>query len=493
MKNLFELLKRVSENTPNKEAIITENKTYSYQEYYENALYIANFLQDKIQGNHPTIVLVDDSEYDLFAFMAVLSLGKIYVPVNVNLSQDKIMERIESIDASLILSTVDVDFVESINVKKLFDEEDGIKDKLSAAGLPNQRVDAAFGIYTSGSTGKPKLVIKSHASILSMCEVFTETFGFKEEDIFANQIAFEFDGSLKSIYLSLYNSASMVLIKAKHFSTPKKVIDLIIESKANILIWSTFALRVFQSFKVFKYKKLENIDRVMFSGEAIPRKTIEYWQENLDTSYVNLYAPTEVSFNCTYHEIKKDDNYDKIPIGKPFKKNQILIVDENLKEEETGKAGEILVSGVALAMGYYNDEELTKQKFIHLSTADDKNTIFYRTGDYGYLDNDGNYYIMGRKDNQIKRYGYRIELEEIDLAIQNIGGVSLATSVYDYSNQAIFAMVEAEITEAELMAQLKEKLPKYMMPRRVFVVDKMPLTANGKIDRKQIKKEIMER
>ncbi len=482
MKNLFDLLEKAAKQSPKKIAIISEDRIYTYEEYYKYSLSMARYISANFhEKSEPILVLVNDSEYELFAFLGILATGRMYIPISSTYKIEDIRKIKEKIGASLLL--------DEAKIREILGEEWEEKVSINSNLNPstslvtiresNSSDEPAFAMMTSASTGEAKLCLKTHRSILDMCEVFNESFDFSSEDIFINITSFAFDTSLKSIYLALYNTATLLLINPRDFTTPKKLIDTVNKHGGNILFSSVFAMNLLEKFKAFSYKSMPSLNKVLFSGEKIPAKTLKYWQENIPVTYVNLYAPTEYSFNLTYHIIKSDENYDNIPIGKAFKGSDILIVDEELNEV---KQGELLISGLGLAKGYLADEAKTREKFIRLG---DK--IYYLTGDYAYLGDDGNYYFLGRKDNQIKHYGYRIELEEIELVLSDLADIEEVACIYDENRKEILAIINTDLSETELRTQVSRILPKYKQPKKLLKSDNLPRTINGKIDRKKLK------
>ena len=200
---------------------------------------------------------------------------------------------------------------------------------------------------------------------------------------------------------------------------------------------------------------------------------------------MNLYGPTEVTCNCLYHIIDRDRAYDEgIPLGVAFPNRQVLLVGEDGSlVTEPGATGEILVRGVSLALGYVGDEERTAAVFtqnpLHRRFPD----RVYRTGDLGAYSDAGELFYRGRKDNQIKHQGHRVELEEVDLAIEVVPGVTRCRCVYDKEKKRLIAFYEGTAEAAALRAHALETLPPFMMPTKILPIEAMPLTKNGKVDR----------
>ena len=221
----------------------------------------------------------------------------------------------------------------------------------------------------------------------------------------------------------------------------------------------------------------------------MPIKHIKQWIEHLpNANFVNLYGPTEITCNCTYHVVDKKLNYSsKIPIGKPFENEAVFLIDEKNQEiKEKEKTGEICVKGNALALGYYNNLEQTKEKFIQNPLNNKYIEKIYLTGDLGYYNENNELVFVGRKDFQIKHQGHRIELEEIENEIEKIEHVERACCVYEEERKKIYAFYIGNIEKSKIHDILKKVLPVYMIPNIMEKLEKFPMNKNGKIDRKAL-------
>lgn len=515
MRNLFELLQKAAEVQPDKIAICSEDRKYTYRQYYQYALQIAGALKKRnFPCDRPVLVIVDEKPEDLFAFMAVLRLGMFYVPVGSGMPLSRMQEIIRIYEISCILSTLESPLPNSLSISDLMEEgareadegtsgpkrpadEEGLdgggKSGLSICAAGGElRTRPAFGMFTSGSTGIPKLVLKSHQSILNMCDNFVETFGFGEDNVYGNQVSLEFDSSIKSIFLSLANMSTILLIPQTYFMFPKLLVDMLNRFRADCLIWSTYALKLLAKMKVFKTESLPYVRKVLFSGEIMPIPVIRYWMEHLDADFYNVYAPTECSFNCTYYEVPRviPEEQNSLPIGRAIAGHQVLVVDSDLQNAAPNREGEIYILGDGLALGYYGDAEKTAEVFVQNPVQSKYPEIAYRTGDVGYYDEDGILHFVGRADYQIKYLGYRIELGEIEGAIYKHPEVQGCACVYDRARQKIVAFIEGEAEIDSVHQTLERILPKYMIPREMRKKERLPLNRNHKIDRKKLLQEL---
>ena len=347
--------------------------------------------------------------------------------------------------------------------------------------------------FTSGSTGVPKGVVVGHKSVIDFIEEFTEVFSITENDIMANQAPFDFDVSVKDIYSGIYKGAEVCLIPREYFSNPTVLMDYLVETKATILIWAVSAMCFVSIMNGFDYKVPDTIRKVMFSGELMPVKQLNKWKKYLaNTQYVNLYGPTEITCNCTYHIL--DREYDKnevIPIGVPFKNEKVFLLDEEDKlVTESNLEGEICVSGTCLAIGYFKDKEKTDRVFVQNPVNNRYYERIYRTGDLAKYNEYGEIGFLSRKDFQIKHMGQRIELGDIEVSAMSIEGVQRACSIYDHKHKKIYLFYVGEIEKEDLSENMHDKLPIFMIPSKTIKLDEFPLNKNGKIDRKKLEEYI---
>lgn len=340
--------------------------------------------------------------------------------------------------------------------------------------------------FTSGSTGTPKGVAVGHASVIEFIGEFTRVFGINESDVLANQAPFDFDVSVKDIYSGLLTGARVQLIPRDYFSNPTVLMDYLADNGVTTLIWAVSAMCFVSIMNGLEYRLPDKIKRIMFSGEIMPVKHLNKWRSFLpDATYVNLYGPTEITCNCTYHILDHEfENDEPIPIGTPFSNEKVFLLDErDCVVMDTDTEGEICVGGSCLALGYYRDREKTDSVFVQNPANKRFYERIYRTGDLGKYDKDGNLIYTSRKDFQIKHMGQRIELGEIEAAAMAYDGVTRACCIYDTKKKRIMLFYTGEGEKKEVTSALQQKLPQYMVPGRTVQLDEMPLNKNGKIDR----------
>lgn len=502
MKNVLEYLESTAENYKEKVAVIEEDKRCSYLELVENSKRVGTKLAELSIERKPVAILMEKGINALYSFFGTIYAGGFYVLLNPELPISRLQKIIEVLECKVII-TDDLHFElaqEISDTYKILKLEELLQAEINEDNLKLIRkqsldVDPLYANFTSGSTGVPKGVVVSHRSVIDFINVFTEKFSINEEDIIGNQAPFDFDVSVKDIYSCLKTGATLLIIPRKLFMAPTKLLDYITENNTTTLIWAVSALCLVTTFHALEYKTPNTINKVMFSGEIMPLKHIREWIKYLPKAmYVNLYGPTEITCNCAYHIVDNSIPYEKqIPTGQAFDNEQIILLDENDREvTQKNKTGEICVKGTALALGYYNNLQKTNEQFVQNPLNNKYLDMIYRTGDMGYIGDDENLYFSGRKDFQIKHQGHRIELEEIQIAMEKIDKIQRACCLYHEEKSKIYGFYIGNITKQEIHEELKKTLPIFMIPNVFMQIDEFPLTKNGKIDR-NILKEMMKK
>ncbi len=496
MKNITEYLRIATKKNPNKIAVIDEHGKYSYKELETYSKKVATFLIKEKAVRVPVIVFMEKNMKALSTFLGIAYADSTYTLINPELPTS----RIEKIDETLNTKYVVTDKEHYELAKQIFKKknlylvEELKKERINEKIIEEVRkgfidIDPLYTNFTSGSTGTPKGVSVCHRSVIEFIDIFTKNFHITSRDIIGNQAPFDFDVSVKDIYSSLCVGATLVIIPRRLFSSPAELLDFICDNNVTTMIWAVSALCLISTFHGLEYRVPKKVNKILFSGEVMPLKHLNKWMEALPkATFVNLYGPTEITCNCTYHIIDRKREYDKyIPIGEAFENERVMLLDDNNKLiTEPNVKGEICVSGTCLALGYYNNKEETDKHFTQNPLNKNYIELIYRTGDLGMYNEQQELVFQGRKDFQIKYNGHRIELEEIEKSMMKIDGIERACCLFNEEKQKLYGFYVGTLDKKELHTALKETLPVYMIPGILKQVEEMPLTKNGKIDRKEL-------
>jgi non-ribosomal peptide synthetase component F len=338
----------------------------------------------------------------------------------------------------------------------------------------------------------PKGVITHHQSVVDMTENLVKTFGFDEDRVFGNQNPFYFDASIKGIYSSLKCGATLHILPKSYFLMLGQLIDYMVDHKIDTILWSAAAIALLANSKAFEDKAPHFLKQVMFSGEVMHNKVLNYWRKHLpDTEFVNLYGPTEITSVCTYYKINRPyDDDEVLPIGIPFNNCEVLILNEEDKLVTEDEMGELCVRGSCLAMGYYNNPEKTQAAFCQNPLNPHFPEVIYRTGDLARYNEDGQIMFVSRKDNQVKHMGQRVELGEIEIILNSFEKIDASICFYDHDRQKIIGIYQgAEADNKYIYKELKPRVNKFMYPNVLIQLPELPYNLNGKIDRALLKKQ----
>ena len=495
-RNVLEYLEQAEKRFSNKIAVIDEHSQMTFSELLDASKRIGSALAEKIKIGNPVAVLAEKSISTLCAFFGIVEAGGFYVLLNPELPQYR-LEQIQSVLQAEYIITDEEHKPLALSLaseEKILDISELIQTEANEQRLSLIRqsmIDTSplYANFTSGSTGVPKGVLVSHRSVLDFISVFTDEFGIDETDIIGNQAPFDFDVSVKDIYSAMRTGATLVIIPKPLFSSPAKLVDYICDHNVTTMIWAVSAVCLISAFHGLDYRVPSSVKRILFSGEEMPLKHLENWMAHLPSAeFVNLYGPTEITCNCTFHRVSRDNDYScGIPIGNAFQNERVFLLDEENKlVTKCDTVGEICVSGTALALGYYNNSEQTSKAFCQNPLNSCYPERIYRTGDLAKYTENGELIFCGRKDFQIKHMGHRIELEEIERAISEVDGVERLCAVYDSGCSKLYGFYVGEINKKDLRTRLRQYLPVYMIPNSFHQIEAFPITKNGKVDRKKL-------
>lgn len=496
--NVLEYLEDSCKKNPNKTALIDLEGTLTYEEVEQGAKAVGTGICRMLpKMRQPVMVFSDRDKACLVSFLGVVYSGNFYVPVDINMPKARIRLFFETLQPEILICRRKEEALArqmGAGCQILFYEdlmEAGEIEEQLLTERRNQIIDEdpLYLIFTSGSTGTPKGVVKNHRSVLAFMEQFLKVADLCQDDVLGGQAPFDFDVSAKDIYGTLAAGASLVILPRTYFSFPKKLMDCLVEYEVTTLIWAVSALSIVANHKALDYKVPKKIKRVLFSGEILPIPHLNYWKSWLsEATFVNLYAPTEVTGNCTYYIVDRQFHEgEMLPLGKTFPNVEMMVLREDGQKIEKGQTGEIYVRGAFLSMGYYENEERTKGSFVQNPLHHAYPDLVYRTGDLAVLDEMGEYRFLSRQDFQIKHNGHRIELGEIETAAYQIEGMQSCACVYLKEKKKILLFAAGEgLDQKKVFLGLKEQIPKYMFPTKIIMLESMPMSKNMKIDRQRL-------
>jgi D-alanine--poly(phosphoribitol) ligase subunit 1 len=350
----------------------------------------------------------------------------------------------------------------------------------------------AYIMFTSGSTGLPKGVAVTHQNVLHLIAWGNERFGITERDNFANLSPMYFDNSVFDFYVALFCGASLSPIHRSLLMKPYELVPYVTARACTIWFSVPSALMYLIAMKAIAVGTLSQLRAIIFGGEGYPKVELKklYDLFSGQAILVNVYGPTECTCICSAHSLSADDflDLDGLPtLGHLNPNFDYRILDE---DDRDAAEGELCLIGPNVAAGYFNDLERTTAAFFSITEANRFMKRMYRTGDL-VRELDGRLNFVGRKDNQIKHMGYRIELEEIELALVKLPQVDQATVIYHRSHSSHGKLVgyvatSVDVDERALIKGLKTLLPEYMVPFKFIVMSKLPKNANGKVDRQRL-------
>ena len=493
--NVLMLLEKSTQRYPSKTAVKENDRQLNYKELTDTSRRIGTALAEYIVPREPVGVFMEKGIDALCSFFGTVFAGGFYTMLNTELPDQRLIQIISVLQAKTIITTDDLRAraaelfpdakILTVSALSRHNKDDALIDRIQKRMIDT---DPLYVNFTSGSTGTPKGIVVSHRSVIDFISCFTELFGITDKDVIANQAPFDFDVSVKDIYSAIAAGAELVIVPRQLFSVPAKLIDYLCDNRTTTMIWAVSALCLISTFHGLDYKTPETVNKILFSGEVMPYKHLMQWKKHLpDAMYVNLYGPTEITCNCTYHILEKDRDYSQgIPVGLPFPNEDVfLLADGKELVTEKGRTGIITVRGTALALGYYRLPEKNSESFIQNPLNDRYPEPVYLTGDLGYYNDSGELIFCGRADFQVKYMGHRIELEEIERAMSAIEGVERCFCDFDEKKQRLKGYYVGTIDKNELHAAMKAVLPIFMIPGYLRQIDNIVLNKNGKIDRRK--------
>ncbi|PIF46130.1 amino acid adenylation domain-containing protein/thioester reductase-like protein [Chryseobacterium sp. 52] len=482
-KTFIELFEEQVKRTPEKTALLLSGMGISYQDLDKKSSYIANqLISSGIKNGDFVACYQEQSINRIITLLGIVKSGAAYVPLDTSYPLDRIKILIEDTQPKfLITSTQFSSFKNEIAEPVLFVEEmlnSPHKNNRASYADTHSPTDLVYIIHTSGTTGTPKGVLIEHRSLANFITEYGNLLDINEKDRTLQFSPYNFDGSVIDLWIPLTKGATVLLypnnkLLGEHLYEFISLHHISVIPFISPSVLSTIPQRPDLSLKV-----------IGTGGETCPAQVNQYWRQV--TQLINVYGPTETTVAVNKYIF--DDIHPDNTLGNAIKNMKFYVLDQYHRKVPNGVVGELYISGIQLSRGYLNNPGLTAKKFINNPFIHEQNSIYsrmYKTGDQVKVLSDGMIEYVGRTDHQVKVRGYRIELAEIENILCQIKGIKNATvHVHKASEttQSLRAFVSGESPISHIKSELNKKLPSYMVPQEIFMVESMPVKSNGKID-----------
>ena len=492
-KSIHELFETQVEKSPDTIAVVFEDQQLTYRELNQRANQLAHYLRRQgVQPDTLVALFMERSLEMVIGILGVLKAGGAYLPIDPDLPAERLQFLLQDTHVRLLLTqdrlrSAMADFAGDILCL------DSDRSKLLVENQENPQHYAlghheAYVIYTSGSTGTPKGVVNVHDGLSNRIQWMQEAYCLTAADRVLQKTPYTFDVSVWEFLWPLSSGACIVVARPGGHRESAYLVQLIKSQQITTLHFVPSMLGAF--LQEPGIEQCTSLRQVFCSGEALSYELQQRFFERGIATLHNLYGPTEASIDVTAWECRRNNATTVVPIGRPIANTQIYILDRQLQPVPIGVAGELHIGGAGLARGYLNRPELTEEKFIANPFSADPTSRLYKTGDLARYLRGGNIEFLGRIDNQVKIRGYRIELGEIEALLGQHRTVQSSVVVVREDAPGdkrlvgyVVARPQGSFDAMEVRKHLKQKLPEYMIPSALVLVDALPLTPNGKVDR----------
>jgi len=499
---LHEIVEEQVERTPNAPAVTYEGTQLTYRELNRRANQLANYLRTLGVGPEMLVgICMERSIEMVVGLLGILKAGAAYVPIDPTYPQERVAYMLHDAQPSLLLSQEHLRTrLPEQGTQCLYLDSDW-QTIGSAAGASTETPESgvipdnlAYVIYTSGSTGKPKGAMNSHRGIVNRLQWMQEEYRLNATDRVLQKTPFSFDVSVWEFFWPLMYGAHLIVARPEGHRDSSYLVNFINEQQITTLHFVPSMLSNFlEEPALHAVQTCQSLRHVICSGEALPFELQQRFFERFADPAVelhNLYGPTEAAVDVTYWACERESKRQIVPIGRPIANMQMYLLDEHLNRVPVGVSGELYIGGIGLGRGYLHRRELTAEKFIASPFDHKPGARLYKTGDIARYLSDGSIEYLGRNDHQVKIRGFRIELGEIEAVLGTHPAVHECVVVVQADasgNKYIIAYIVLEGEQMpggdELRTLLKQKLPEYMIPSTFMILDALPLSPNGKLDR----------
>ncbi len=498
-KTIHTILRDLSQLHPHRAAVIDDCGYLTYLQLYHKSKLFAQYIRSKGVSPGDSVAIYMDRSLEIFiSIFGILSAGAAYVPIDINYPRERANYILSDSGSRILIykaGTLIEKYFQSHTVTKI-EFNSALEQPINANEVPTTELNGnslCYIIYTSGSTGKPKGVMVTHRNVLNYSSWFANAFNFKEQSIIEFSSSIAFDLSISCTIAPILNGGKVVICHEEIKADPDNYLNFIkTNSVTHIECTPAYMSRMLDHPLLIS--RLTQLKWVLLGCDALVKADIEKWMNiNPLQKIVNEYGPTECTVAMTQHTMttRNINAYGSCtPIGKPAHNVKVYILDDYYNICLPGFLGELYITGESLSLGYWNKPDIQSQKFI-LSIFDQYEPYnrLYATGDLAFYHADGSIEFMGRKDSQVKIRGYRVELQEIESVILAYPGIKQCTVIAaeeinkNLTLEAYIVAINKNLSFNEIYDYLKNEMPSYMVPKKIYFIDSIPVNFSGKIDR----------
>jgi non-ribosomal peptide synthetase-like protein len=492
------LFEAQADERPTSTAIVFENQSWTYAEVEARANQLARFLRaGGVRPGSTVAVYCDRSEKPVISIVAILKAGAAYVPIDPGYPPERVRHIVsEANAAALVTESAHLDVATSVFVGRTIDldtEAEAIASESTDRLLEDEvgvlPDNLAYILFTSGTTGRPKGVMIEHRNVVGFITGWNQITQIGPHDRIYHGFSLGFDASVEELWMAFSNGAALVIASSAVVRVPDEVAGLVRREKITVI-------SLVPTFLSILNPELPSLRIVISGGEPCPPEVIRRWSRP-ERRFFNTYGPTETTVDATYIECSVDR---PVTIGHPLPGYEAFVLDENLRQLPPGEAGELCIGGVAVARGYLNQPELTAKRFVANpfynagGSGSRSSRRLYRSGDLVRINADGEIEFLGRIDRQVKVRGFRIELSEIESVMHEHPQIQQAVvEVVDRQGMkeiaafvVPYAHVNGSFDRVSVLEALRKRLPSYMVPGYLDLIDEVPTLPSGKADRARL-------
>jgi len=519
---LHDYVARHAEHSAESVALVMGEICLTYSELESASNRLARMLTHAGCGPGERVcLLTEKSPAAIIAMLATLKAGGAYVPIDIASPAARVARILKAADpgamlvlgsatgllqqlreagavpADMVLGALDDPALGAGDVPWRFGPEEVAGQLDEPLGLGGHETDLAHILFTSGSTGEPKGVVITHANVTAFVEWAVAYFGTQPEDRISGHPPLHFDLSTFDVYATFRAGAQLHLVPPQTL-LPQQLAQFITGSRLTQWFCVPSTMTYMARLGAVPPGSFPSLERVLWCGEVLPTPILVHWMQSVpQATFTNLYGPTEATIASSYYTIPQIPGNPSapVPIGEACAGEELLVLGPDLREVPVREVGDLFIAGAGLSPGYWRDEEKTRAAFLADPRPDHAGQRLYRTGDLARQGDDDLFYFLGRADSQIKSRGYRIELMEIESAVNTLPQVAecavIAVDSAGFEGTAICCAYASrngeEIAIAALRGQLSALLPRYMLPGRWRAMTALPKNLNGKIDRRALR------